>query len=178
MLFHFNYLQSPPIEQDTWLFTTMNRAPRPAFCPLWRLIRGFFYSKWYHILYVLYKIIQWLCGRGESTADGEVGPEEGRGRWNQTALSPKAAVLARLEEALCLQDGAGGRESAQSRRCLKGAGRRNHVSLRLVESRELPRALREAPTKGTPGSCWVGKQDCKNSLLIKTLGDLFPNLGI
>lgn len=87
-------------------------------------------------------------------------------------------MLAQLEEPLGLQDGAGGRESAQSRRCLKGTGHRNNVSLQVVESRELPRALREAPTKGTPGSCWVGKRDCKNSRLIKTLGDLFSNLGI
>lgn len=42
----------------------------------------------------------------------------------------ETALLAKLEEALGLQDGAGRRESAQSRRCLKGAGPTNNVSLR------------------------------------------------
>lgn len=78
-------------------------------------------------MYVLYKIIWWLCGRGESTTDGGVEPEEGRERWKETALSLNVAVLTQLEEALGLQDGAGRRESAQSRRCLKGEGHRNYV---------------------------------------------------
>lgn len=90
----------------------------------------FVYSKWYSTVYVLYEIIQWPCSRGESTTDGEVEPEEGRERWKETALSSNAAVLAHLEETLGLQKGAGRRASAQSRRCLKGAGHRNDVNLR------------------------------------------------
>lgn len=34
-----------------------------------------------------------------------------------------------------------------------------------VESGKLPRELREAPTKGTPGSCWVGKWEWKKRLV-------------
>lgn len=62
--------------------------------------------------------------------DGEVEPEEGRKRWKETVLSLSIAVRVQWEEALGLQDRAGRRESAESRRYLAGAGHRNDVKLR------------------------------------------------
>lgn len=132
MRVHLNCLHTPFPHRSTTLGSSQLciGLPCPVFCPLWCLICVFVHSKWYCIMYVLYKINQWPCGRGESTTDSEVEPEEGRERRKETVLSSSTAVLAPLEEASYLQDGAGRRESAQSRRCLKGDGHRNNVSLR------------------------------------------------
>lgn len=96
----------------------------------------FVHSKWYSIVYALYKIIQQLCGGGENTTAGEVEQEKGRGRCKESGLSSDTSVLAYLEEALGLQDGASRRELAQSRRCLRGAGYRNNVNLKGVKKQE------------------------------------------
>lgn len=115
-----NYVQGSPI-------------PLSALCEVWSV---FVHSKWYSIVYALYKIIQQLCGIGKNIAADELEQEKGRERWNGTAISSITALFAYLEEALGLQDGAGRRELAQSRRCLRRAGYRNNVNLKSVKKQE------------------------------------------
>lgn len=71
-----------------------------------------------------------------------------RGRCKETGLSSDTSVLAYLEEALGLQDGASRRELAQSRRCLRGAGYRNNVNLKGVKKQEASWGTQRNPYKG------------------------------